>query len=157
RLLPSPRRQCDVKYRGDETGIHARQSQMGGSQPAEQESPAAGNLFGHVPEACGAGGRRAGVNFAYSVVIPACNAAPTIAATIGSLLVQGVPAQEIFVVNDGSTDGTARIAASCAANVIVLEQPNLGPGAATTAGFRRVAAPFVATLDADDLWLPHKI
>jgi glycosyltransferase involved in cell wall biosynthesis len=40
---------------------------------------------------------------------------------------------------------------------MVITQDNRGPGAATTTGFTRVTTPFVATLDADDLWLPHKI
>ncbi len=39
----------------------------------------------------------------------------------------------------------------------LVRQENRGPGAATTAGFSRVATPFVATLDADDIWLPSKI
>src|SRR5262249_10145813 len=38
-----------------------------------------------------------------------------------------------------------------------LRQANSGPGAATTLGFRSVATPLVATLDADDVWLPGKI
>jgi glycosyltransferase involved in cell wall biosynthesis len=59
-------------------------------------------------------------------------------------------------VNDGSSDGTAEVAQGAAAGIIVIDQANLGPGAATTAGFRRARSPFIATLDADDLWLPHK-
>jgi glycosyltransferase involved in cell wall biosynthesis len=97
------------------------------------------------------------VSFAYSVVIPAHNAAVTIAETIASILGQTIPAQEIIVVNDGSIDGTADVARQAAANVTLIDQANLGPGAATTAGFRCAGAPFIATLDADDLWLPHKI
>ncbi len=97
------------------------------------------------------------MTFAYSVVIPAYNAALTIAAAIGSILAQTIPAREIIVVNDGSSDATADIAARAAPNVVVINQPNLGPGAATTAGFRRTGSPFTATLDADDLWLSHKI
>lgn len=97
------------------------------------------------------------MSFAYSVVIPAYNAAPTIAETIASILAQTIPARQIIVVNDGSTDGTAQVALAAAAGVIVIDQGNLGPGAATTAGFCSASAPFIATLDADDLWLPHKI
>src|SRR5579871_3478942 len=97
------------------------------------------------------------MSFAYSVVIPAYNAAATIGETITSILAQTIAAQEIIVVDDGSRDATAATARRAAPTVVVINQANLGPGAATTAGFRRAKAPFIATLDADDLWLPHKI
>jgi glycosyltransferase involved in cell wall biosynthesis len=97
------------------------------------------------------------VTFAYSVVIPAHNAAATIAETIASITAQTMPPLAIILVDDGSTDGTAAVALACPGPVSVVAQANGGPGAATTAGFRRVTTPFFATLDADDLWLPHKI
>jgi glycosyltransferase involved in cell wall biosynthesis len=43
------------------------------------------------------------------------------------------------------------------AEITLIRQDNRRPGAATTAGFRHVGTPFMATLDADDLWLPRKI
>jgi glycosyltransferase involved in cell wall biosynthesis len=97
------------------------------------------------------------VTFAYSVVIPARDAAATIAETIASITAQTVPPAAIIVADDGSTDGTADVALACPGPVTVIAQANAGPGAATTAGFRRVTTPFFATLDADDIWLPHKI
>lgn len=93
----------------------------------------------------------------YSAVIPAFNAAQTIREAIGSILDQSVPATEIIVVDDGSTDGTADIALACHPRVTVVTQANLGAGAATSAGLKRVASAFFATLDADDLWLPEKM
>jgi len=97
------------------------------------------------------------VTLAYSVVIPAYNGAGTIGPAIESILAQTIPAQEIIVVDDGSNDGTAAIAGGLPGPITILSQSNRGPGAATTAGFARVTTPFVATLDADDLWLPYKI
>jgi len=97
------------------------------------------------------------VSSAYTVVIPAHNAAATIVATVASVLAQTIPPEAIIVVNDGSTDATSPLAARASEKVTVIDQANLGPGAATTAGFARVATPLVATLDADDLWLPQKI
>ena len=94
------------------------------------------------------------MSFAYSVVIPAFNAAATIGQAIGSVRAQSVAPREIIVVDDGSTDGTAALAEG--RGILVVRRANGGPGAATTEGLRRVASPFVATLDADDLWLPHK-
>jgi glycosyltransferase involved in cell wall biosynthesis len=97
------------------------------------------------------------VTFAYSVVIPAYEAAATIGAAVDSILRQTVLPHEIIVVDDGSTDETAAVVSSILGPITVVRQPHAGPGAATTAGLERVATPFVATLDADDLWLPQKI
>jgi glycosyltransferase involved in cell wall biosynthesis len=97
------------------------------------------------------------VTEAYSVVIPAYNAAETIRHAVASILGQTIRAQEIIVVDDGSTDATASAVADIAGPITVVRQENQGPGAATTAGLRRVDTPFVATLDADDLWLPEKV
>jgi glycosyltransferase involved in cell wall biosynthesis len=97
------------------------------------------------------------VTFRYSVVIPAYNAAATIRETIASAMAQTVLPQEIIVVDDGSTDATATVAGESDGPVVVIRKENSGPGGATTTGVRRVAQPFFATLDADDLWLPHKI
>ncbi|RUY16226.1 glycosyltransferase family 2 protein, partial [Mesorhizobium sp. M7A.F.Ca.CA.001.13.2.1] len=41
--------------------------------------------------------------------------------------------------------------------VTVLRQDNAGPGSATTRGIAVLSTPLIATLDADDLWLPDKI
>ena len=97
------------------------------------------------------------MSLAYSVVIPAYNAAATIGATLASVLTQTVAPEAIIVVNDGSRDETAKLAAGASDKVTVVDQANSGPGPATTAGFRHVSTPLVATLDADDLWLPQKI
>ena len=97
------------------------------------------------------------MTLAYSVVIPAYNASGTIREAIDSVLRQTLRPQEIVVVDDGSTDETAAVVESMAERITVVRQDNAGPGAATTAGVRRVSTPFVATLDADDLWLPRKI
>jgi glycosyltransferase involved in cell wall biosynthesis len=97
------------------------------------------------------------VTFDYSVVIPAYNAAATIGHAVRSILGQTIVPREIIVVDDGSTDETAAVAEGMAGSITLVRQDNRGPGAATTTGFRRVATPFVATLDADDLWVPEKI
>jgi glycosyltransferase involved in cell wall biosynthesis len=97
------------------------------------------------------------MTFVYSVVIPAYNAADTISPAIESVLAQSVRPKEIIVVDDGSTDGTASVVGEIAPWITIVRQPNRGPGAATSAGIALATAPFVATLDADDLWLPGKI
>lgn len=97
------------------------------------------------------------MNLAYSVIIPAFNAQATIVEAISSVLNQTAPAEVIFVVDDGSTDSTGAVAAQVASCVRVIRKANGGPGSATTAGLQAAATPFIATLDADDLWLPHKM
>jgi glycosyltransferase involved in cell wall biosynthesis len=93
---------------------------------------------------------------AYAVVIPAHNAARTLDEAIRSVLAQTVAASDILVIDDGSSDNTAEIAAKFGGAVRVIRQANAGAAAATTVGLKNVSAPFVAGLDADDIWLPEK-
>lgn len=93
----------------------------------------------------------------YSVVIPVYNGADTIGAAIASILGQSLLPSAIIVVDDGSTDETARVVRSLAGPITLLQQDNAGPGPATTLGIQHVQTPLLATLDADDLWLAHKI
>lgn len=89
----------------------------------------------------------------YTVIIPAYDAAVTIGESIASIRAQSRVPRRIIVVDDGSTDETAAIAAPYAD---VIRQENAGPGAACNRGLVEVDTPFVAYLDADDLWLPEK-
>jgi glycosyltransferase involved in cell wall biosynthesis len=93
----------------------------------------------------------------YGVVIPAFNAERTLRETLESVLAQTVAAAEIVVVDDGSTDGTADLAASVSPRIRVVRQANAGPGAATSRGIHELRSPLVATVDADDIWLPTKM
>lgn len=94
-------------------------------------------------------------SFEYAVVIPAFNAARTLEDALASVQAQTTAPSAIVVVDDGSSDATAAIA-SRFAGVTVVRQRNSGPGAATDRGLDLVDAPFVAGLDADDLWFPEK-
>jgi glycosyltransferase involved in cell wall biosynthesis len=88
-----------------------------------------------------------------SAIIPAYNAEATIAQTITSALAQNYPRLEIIVVDDGSRDGTARIAAGFGTQVRVVTQVNRGPAAARNHGARIANGSLLAFLDADDVWL----
>lgn len=92
-----------------------------------------------------------------SVVMPAWNAERFIEEALRSILDQTVPPAVIVVVDDGSTDATARLAASVGGSVTVIRLPHVGIGAARTAGIAATTSEFVALLDADDLWLPRKL
>jgi cellulose synthase/poly-beta-1,6-N-acetylglucosamine synthase-like glycosyltransferase len=93
----------------------------------------------------------------FSVVIAAYQAADTVAAAIGSVLAQTCDDFEVIVVDDGSSDETAKIAESIAAKdsrVQVHRQANGGPSAARNRGIDAGTGEYVSMLDSDDLWLP---
>jgi glycosyltransferase involved in cell wall biosynthesis len=93
-----------------------------------------------------------------SVVVPAFNAANTIAETLHSISRQTYPALEIVVVDDGSTDATAEIARRHGdPRLRVVAKANGGVASARNAGIRDSKGAFVAFIDADDLWHPTKI
>ncbi|MGI9185756.1 MAG: glycosyltransferase [Solirubrobacteraceae bacterium] len=91
-----------------------------------------------------------------SCVIPAGNAEAFVAQAIQSVLDQTYQPLECIVVDDGSTDGTARILERFGRRIRVVRQSNRGVSAARNAGARAAAGDFVAFLDADDLWDPTK-
>jgi glycosyltransferase involved in cell wall biosynthesis len=91
----------------------------------------------------------------FSVVIPAWNAADTVAQAIDSVLMQTYQSFEIVVVDDGSTDDTVAVAqAAAGSRARVVREERRGVSAARNAGIEAAAAPWVSFLDADDLWLP---
>ncbi len=93
---------------------------------------------------------------AYSVVLPAYNAAPFLGETVASLLRQSLPPTRILIVDDGSTDDTASAVARLDGPITYVRQENAGPGSATTHGLALVETEYVATVDHDDLWRPTK-
>ena len=92
-----------------------------------------------------------------SVVIPAYNAAPFLGETLRSVLASDYRDFEVIVVNDGSKDETASIAASFGSRVRVITQENAGMSASRNRGIRESDSEFIALLDSDDLWHPEKI
>lgn len=93
------------------------------------------------------------------MVMPAYNAAGTIAKSVESVLAQSYAQWELLVVNDGSTDGTCQALAPFLGDyrISLLSQQNAGVAAARNAGIRSSRGEFVAFLDSDDLWEPHKL
>jgi len=92
-----------------------------------------------------------------AVIIPAYNAARHIARGIESVLTQTVPAREIIVVDDGSTDATAEVVRGFGPPVRLIQKPNGGPGSARNVGAGDTDATWLAFLDADDWWFPDKL
>jgi glycosyltransferase involved in cell wall biosynthesis len=94
---------------------------------------------------------------AISVVIPCYNGARFLRETLESVARQTYPADEVIVVDDGSTDASAAVAASFGPPVRVLRQANQGESVARNNGIAAAAGDWIALLDADDLWAPTKL
>ncbi len=92
-----------------------------------------------------------------SVVIPAYNAGRYIGRAIDSVLAQTRPAEEIIVVDDGSTDNTAEIAGAYGDRIRFIRQENAGASVARNTGIAAATGNWIAFLDADDEWLPEKL
>jgi glycosyltransferase involved in cell wall biosynthesis len=87
------------------------------------------------------------------VVVPAFNEAGGIREVVSDLSAAG-PWHEIIVVDDGSTDATADLAA--AAGALVVRHPyNKGNGAAVKSGIRRASGEFVMIIDGDGQHRPE--
>ncbi|MGQ9861548.1 MAG: glycosyltransferase family 2 protein [Thiobacillaceae bacterium] len=92
-----------------------------------------------------------------SVVIPAYNAAWCVGRAIDSVLAQDYRDFELIVVDDGSTDDTAKVLAAYGDAIHVIGKPNGGLSSARNAGIAAARGEFIAFLDADDWWLPGKL
>jgi glycosyltransferase involved in cell wall biosynthesis len=85
-----------------------------------------------------------------SVVIPCLNAAATLPSLVRGLRAQTLPEGvelEIVVVDNGSTDGSPRVAAGLPARLVTESRP--GPAAARNAGVRAARGEVIVFLDAD--------
>jgi glycosyltransferase involved in cell wall biosynthesis len=90
-----------------------------------------------------------------TIVIPAYNAADYLARSLDSVLTPAAAAVEVIVVDDGSTDSTAAIAASYAARhpqLRLIRQTNRGHGGAINSGLAAARGDYFKVVDADD-WL----
>ena len=93
----------------------------------------------------------------FSVIIPAFNAATTLARAIDSVRAQSWPVHEIIVVDDGSTDDTANVARRFGDAVRLIRQRNSGVSVARNAGAAAATGDWLAFLDADDWYAPDRI
>ena len=92
-----------------------------------------------------------------SVIIPTYNRAWVVGEAIDSVLAQDYGHFELIVVDDGSTDETARVLDAYGDRVFVIRQPNRGVSAARNRGIEAAGGELVAFLDSDDYWLPGKL
>lgn len=93
-----------------------------------------------------------------SVMMPVYNAEGYIAQAIGSVLSQTIPNWELVIVNDGSKDRSADIAAGFSdPRIKLIHQPNGGEASARNTALDNVQGEYLAFLDADDVFLPHHL
>lgn len=92
-----------------------------------------------------------------SCVLPVFNGERYLEEALQSVFAQTYRPIQVVVVDDGSTDSTAEIAAAHGDRVEVIRQPNAGPSPATNRGVEAARGELVAFLDADDRWPPQKL
>ena len=89
----------------------------------------------------------------FSVIIPLYNKEKEIKQTIESILNQTYKADEIIVVNDGSTDKSAEVVEKYFKDKVkLINQNNLGVSVARNRGIKEARNEYICFLDGDDLW-----
>lgn len=92
------------------------------------------------------------------VIMPTHNHLAYLPDAIRSVLRQSHSDLTLYVVDDGSTDGTAEYVRSLQdSRIRYVSKQNGGPNSARNVGIRSSSAPYVAFLDADDVWYPLKL
>ena len=96
-----------------------------------------------------------------TIVVPAYNAEPFVAQALASALSQTERHCEIIVIDDASSDATATIVARVAEQDrrvrLLRNVDNLGPAASRNRGIAAARGEWIALLDADDEFVPHRM
>jgi glycosyltransferase involved in cell wall biosynthesis len=91
------------------------------------------------------------------VIVPCFNGAAYLREAIDSALQQVGVSFEVIAVDDGSTDASREVLASYGDRVRRIFQDNAGVARARNVGIAAARGEYVAFLDCDDVWLPHKL
>ena len=92
-----------------------------------------------------------------SVIIPAYNGDRYIEDAIAGILAQTYTNYEIIVVDDGSTDNTYEVIKKYGDRIRYFSQSNQGVAASRNLGLAQSQGEYIAFLDQDDIFLPHKL
>jgi glycosyltransferase involved in cell wall biosynthesis len=92
-----------------------------------------------------------------SVIIPTYNRAHLIGEAIDSVLAQTYRDFEVILVDDGSTDNTRDVLRKYDGQITYLYQDTQGRSKARNTGIGMATGEYIAFLDSDDVWLPHKL
>lgn len=94
----------------------------------------------------------------FSVIIPLFNKEKYIAQTLESVLKQSFSDFEILIINDGSTDSSEKIVKGFSdSRINYFSTQNQGAAAARNLGIEKATSPYIAFLDADDLWFENHL
>ncbi len=96
-----------------------------------------------------------------SVIVPAYNAAASLARALESAFAQTHTDFEVILVDDASRDATPGIARALAAREprlkVLRNEATAGPSASRNRALRVAEGTWIALLDADDAWLPERL
>jgi glycosyltransferase involved in cell wall biosynthesis len=97
-----------------------------------------------------------------SVIIPCYRCKDTLLTAVNSVLNQTLLPKEILLIEDASGDGTLELLRDLEARLgawvrVIAQKQNGGPGIARNAGWEAASQPWLAFLDADDVWHPRKL
>lgn len=92
-----------------------------------------------------------------SVIMPLYNKRPYVARSISSVINQSYKNWELIIVDDGSTDGSAKMVPRNDPRILLHLQTNMGPSAARNKGVRNASGDYLAFIDADDCFYPLKL
>ncbi|MCU7907007.1 MAG: glycosyltransferase [Candidatus Thiodiazotropha sp. (ex Epidulcina cf. delphinae)] len=89
----------------------------------------------------------------FSIIMPLYNKSKEVEAGIRSVLRQTAPSFELLIIDDGSTDSSARVVETIQdSRIRLIRQSNAGVSAARNRGIREARFDYLAFIDADDLW-----
>ena len=92
-----------------------------------------------------------------SVIIPSYNRAHTLPRALDSVFAQTIPADEVIIIDDGSTDNTAQLIAEEYPQARYVHQDQAGVSAARNTGISIAQYEWLAFLDSDDAWQTDKL
>lgn len=92
-----------------------------------------------------------------SVIIPTYNRASVLPRALDSVIKQTYKADQIIVIDDGSTDETHDLIKSKYSQIDFISQKNKGVSAARNVGIEKVINDWVCLLDSDDSWQTDKL
>lgn len=92
-----------------------------------------------------------------SVIIPTYNRRETLIRALDSVFSQSLQPLDVWVVDDGSTDGTTEMVQQQFPQCRYLYKENSGVSQSRNIGIRESRGEWIALLDSDDEWLPDKL
>src|SRR4051812_38446848 len=92
-----------------------------------------------------------------SAIIPTFNRRKYVGRAVDSALSQTIPVEELIVVDDGSSDGTAdMLEHTYGESVRVIREQNSGVAGARKKGILAAQGEWIAFLESDDSWMPDR-